>query len=133
MEGRAIAYLRGAPIAAPLRTSGAEASTHGGQFFMSHVPRNLTTRLAALCAAATLVGLAASSAEAASRGTLAASPGKPAHKVLRHHRVGAEIFTEQTVYSFQGGSDGTFPWGDLTQAGGALYSTTLNGGANGMG
>jgi uncharacterized repeat protein (TIGR03803 family) len=100
---------------------------------MSHVPRNLTARVAALCACATLVGLVASSAEAASRGTLAASPGKPAHKVLRHHRVGAEIFTEQTVYSFQGGSDGTFPWGDLTQAGGALYSTTLNGGANGMG
>jgi len=98
---------------------------------MTHVPRNLTVRLAALCAAATLVAPVASNAETAGRST--AAVGRTTHKVLRHHRVGAAIFTEQTVYGFQGGSDGTFPWGDLTQAGGSLYSTTLQGGANGMG
>jgi uncharacterized repeat protein (TIGR03803 family) len=97
---------------------------------MSHVPRTLTVGLGALCAAASLVCLAASNAEAS---TGLAGHGSPKHKVVRHHRVGAAIWGEQVIYNFQGGTDGTFPWGDLTQAGGSLYSTTLNGGANGMG
>ena len=97
---------------------------------MSHVPRNLTAGLGALCAAASLVCLATTHAEAA---VGVAGHGSPKHKVLRHHRVGAALWTEQVVYNFQGGSDGTSPWGDLTQSGGSLYSTTLNGGANGMG
>ncbi len=95
---------------------------------MNHVPTKLTARLAALVAASTLASLALGSAEAAT------TPVRTVHaKKIRHHRVGTTDWAEQVVYSFQGGSDGSEPWGDLVQDGGALYSTTLLGGAAGVG
>src|SRR5580700_1056155 len=94
---------------------------------MGHIPTKHTARLAALIAVSMLTALAATAAEAA-------APSSHVKRPPGHHRVGPNDWTEQVVYSFQGGSsDGSQPWGDLTQSGGAIYSTTLFGGAAGMG
>jgi uncharacterized repeat protein (TIGR03803 family) len=93
---------------------------------MGHVPTKLYAKFATLIAALTLTSLATLGAEATGAPSQAGkTPGR--------HRVDPNLSTEQVVYSFQGGSDGAQPWGDLTQAGGAIYSTTLLGGAAGMG
>jgi uncharacterized repeat protein (TIGR03803 family) len=93
---------------------------------MSHAPTKLTAKLAALIAAATLASPAVAGAAIVGQASHATrAPG--------HHRVGPNVWTEQVVYSFQGGSDGASPWGDLVQSGGALYSTTLFGGTSGIG
>jgi uncharacterized repeat protein (TIGR03803 family) len=42
---------------------------------------------------------------------------------------GAKKPTETVLYSFAGGSDGQFPFASLTNVGGTLYGTTLEGGA----
>jgi uncharacterized repeat protein (TIGR03803 family) len=43
-------------------------------------------------------------------------------------------WTEQDIYTFTGGADGSLPQASVTiGSGGALYGTTLNGGSNGVG
>ena len=95
---------------------------------LSHVPTNLTRRLvAAIAAPAALLFALATDAQAA-------TSGNPHRWLPNRHRAHSQTaWTEQVVYSFQTGSDGASPWGDVFPAGGGLYSTTLLGGAAGMG
>jgi uncharacterized repeat protein (TIGR03803 family) len=93
---------------------------------MSHVPTKMTARLVvSTVAAAAFLLVVATDAQAA----VGTNRWLPSHSHTRKQTA----WSEQIVYSFQAGTDGANPWGDLVQVGTALYGTTLFGGAGSMG